>query len=1293
MADKGKKNQIIVLEPSTASVKELLGLVREKDMAEVNSIETPEEAIQCLSQSLPCILITSLTDNSVVPLRVQLLKRLESVIKQGALKVYMVSGMKNRQLADLFTQKLGVADYIIDPVPARTMLFKVNLALKAVDNFRKIAEQKKAASEQIVIKKGDGKKAENGKAAAITPKGKPALQMAEDTFLFKNGGVKKAGKKFVVEVEGPDPSTGEWKQHEDKGDAQNAWRWVPNEEKAAQEAGKAPPDGWVHTGDKPAFNEETGKWALSSEKPQLALRKGGKVEAEKIGLDEKGEVVVADDSPAAEANVQKNREKAAVAIKAREELRKVQREEASKKEKTADPLKTLKAEEKKPDPQAKVPGGKPLEESAQSGKELNGRGPKARLALSGGKPAAGPESEGWEEEKGEFKNKLDGKKEQLRSVVDRRATEPAGISEEKLPEESAPPAEASAEKPLSPLDFLKKRKDKLEKDGKARPESDDLYAEGDEPSRPGASIAPPPKEKKKKGSSAIDKLARLKAGLEDEPEEEATEDWQEENGEFRNKLDGKKEELRAVVDRRDGAPQPPRAGKKEKDRDSADLDAAADPVEKRARLDLKKRSLEQMKARLREPLEEEMSAEEEAAVREELGLKNRPEIKVRELAKRKRAAEAERVKALLAEIEEEEQADEDSGDVISKGPSSTGEEKSAGPRAHDLSQEKLKGIRAALDSGDTEDLEEETEQRRRLKDEGKKGKAAGLDLEDQAFYMNADELLPKGNAWESAGDWYVYLGAETRYKGFGQLADLLPLWIFKGDRAPELLGKSNQWRFFGGKPVQAKTAAEVPSDVRDYLLGIRDQLASAAEAASDDEKAPPAAAKDRKEKNKASSLLDKLKRELEEEASPEADEEALPKAGESAAEETSSPAPKTKKRGKSSRDGLPSLGDDPLASLQSEETDQESGDTAEDEAPAAKLKKDSTNASLDALSRLRKKLATNDSEEAAESAPAVAEGASSDSSEAEEPIEKEAGEPESEITEPGSAEPAKKKKNAGEPESALERLRRELEGETEASEDSAEQSAAEGESAGQRNEESPAEAMKRLREKLEEREEPAAEISEETASLAKLAESSSGDGEFGGDRNEAIRRLREKLIEKSENAEDGNVVAPAESGPSSGVQKFLERRKARQRGREKPANPAGERPAAVSVYLGIFVAVSDSLSQESGKDSIPRVLRALEDSFGHCRALCTLVPGTDGMAKVSHAADGGGGISIKLDSGKAEAISSMVGGSEEVVGYLVLQPSGERSEFSESELSTLKRVAAMLWPILARAPGTESKAA
>ena len=53
MAD-AKKNQIIVVEPVTKTVNDLLEAITAKDQAEISPFQSPDEAIQCARQFVPC---------------------------------------------------------------------------------------------------------------------------------------------------------------------------------------------------------------------------------------------------------------------------------------------------------------------------------------------------------------------------------------------------------------------------------------------------------------------------------------------------------------------------------------------------------------------------------------------------------------------------------------------------------------------------------------------------------------------------------------------------------------------------------------------------------------------------------------------------------------------------------------------------------------------------------------------------------------------------------------------------------------------------------------------------------------------------------------------------------------------------------------------------------------------------------------------------------------------------------------------------------------------------------------
>ena len=233
--------------------------------------------------------------------------------------LYVVTPFRSSRLADLITQKLGIPDHIVEPASLRTMHFKAALQLKAIDNFRRQRELKRLSEEKIVIKeKSPENKGPDPADNQIKIKGMPALQLEEDLFLYRNSRFESQSKRFLIELEGPDPRTGEWLPYQEKNIVGSSWRWVPaesGEQKHEQSCGS---DGWVHQGEKPEFHENTGMWVLISEKPSLRFQKRDRVLAHKIrmgALNELGELFIAENSPAAEENLQGIRHKAQSARK------------------------------------------------------------------------------------------------------------------------------------------------------------------------------------------------------------------------------------------------------------------------------------------------------------------------------------------------------------------------------------------------------------------------------------------------------------------------------------------------------------------------------------------------------------------------------------------------------------------------------------------------------------------------------------------------------------------------------------------------------------------------------------------------------------------------------------------------------------------------------------------------------------------------------------------------------------------------------------------------------------------
>lgn len=803
MAD-AEKPQIIVLEPCTKTVEDLLKIIEEKSQAELIRVGNADEAQQLARHHQPCMLVACIQENAEIPARVNMLKKLEGSIKKGLLKTLFVSKLKNRQINTLITS-LGVTDFMEEPVPVRTMAFKANLQLKAIQTIRKQQAQKAANEEKIVFKKSEAKKdGDRAVNSDSTAKSAPALSLQEDTFLFRNSGAKKVGKKVMVEVEGPTPESGDWVPHEDKGNAQTSWRWVPKEEKAAEAAGK-PAEGWVHEGDKPQFQEATGKWQLASEKPDLSFRKNGEKIASKISTDENGELVVAADSPAAEENVKKSK---ALAEKRKEEAAK------DSKKLSANPADTAKAEE--------IKLGKEIKPEAEASKS-------AFNNKTGGVKAEGKilELGAAAAEEAEIESKLakdgaNGESAEVVELKDRRGPEQAKVEKKKAGQ--------------SPLDFLKNKKELLEKSGLPSSDpaeeqeisadsKDSAGSEGEElatfnglkPSEAPTAQAP---KKKNSASAAQDALARMKAklgdtSLLDEAEETELESPAAESAEETlEEAEGSEDDSTSPEAKlRDSTPGRVQAGKKAKQRAAPSKVLAPRQVRK-------KEILKEIQEILQKPLPEKIPLAQETALRKKLGLENRPEIAAKELARKDRIQSVKELKDRLGEIDLEPETLEDAPETIEH-DLKPDEIDNTWSKKGELSGKAESKIRA-FDS----DLEEkETAETGREKvDREAKAKRDKKDSSDPYVYLPQDELTPQGGAWELATSHYVFLAAEIRYHGFKKLEDLLPLWIYEGEKVPELLDRTKQWRFLEQLPKSAKTTAEIPREVRDFLLGLRDQL-------------------------------------------------------------------------------------------------------------------------------------------------------------------------------------------------------------------------------------------------------------------------------------------------------------------------------------------------------------------------------------------------------------------------------------------------------------------------------------
>jgi colicin import membrane protein len=801
MAEK-ELNKIIVLEPCSPVVEELLKKIEDAKQAELIRLNNPDEAVQLVKQHQPCMLFTCTINNADIPIRVNMLKKLEQSIKYGLLKTLFVSKLKNRQLGTLITS-LGVTDFIEEPVPARTLQFKANLQLKAVDTIRKQQEMKKASQEKIVFKKTEQKQDGAQTTTDLGAKLKPALKLEEDTFLFKNSGIKKAGKKTLVELEGPDPETGEWVPHEDKGDAKTSWRWMPNEKKALppEEAKK---EGWIHEGDKPQFSEESGKWQFGSEKPELSYQKNGEKVASKITTDESGEVNVAEDSPKAEENLKKNKD---IAVKKREKEKKHEKKEfkAQEKEKSEDQAATLKSlNSEKAEDQAKTSAKQTGEEEEHSEIKI-------------GKQNTSEQGKGLTK----AMEKLVGQVGEQESDV----TDPILAQE---PQE---------EKPKSPLDFLKKKQEAKnkssektisKKSGEKGEDKEigiksDTNAEEDKKEKiPNGEIGHKQKSSKSSKGAAKEALERLKRKAEQNTKIGSVEVEQNEAQEI-----SASEESAVEVEKIT----PTSTNKESDEKTQIDKKLDLQKAEREKKISLEKKEklkpeerkakkrdiLSKIQSVLNKPIPETFSEEEEIKLREELGLQGNKEIPVKELAKRARLKKVKELKEKLDELNgfTEEEAEFKKHDLKKDEIENTWSQQGSS------GEKETRGINA-YDSEEKEN--NETDSTTESKKQEKKSAREKKPIEDRYLYLPESEVKPLGGAWEVAGEYYVFLESTVRYRGFDKIDNLCPMLFYRGDKIPELLDKTKQWKFLDRLPQTALKFSEVPREIRDYLLGLKNQL-------------------------------------------------------------------------------------------------------------------------------------------------------------------------------------------------------------------------------------------------------------------------------------------------------------------------------------------------------------------------------------------------------------------------------------------------------------------------------------
>gem|GEM_PF-7104479 len=91
-------------------------------------------------------------------------------------------------------------------------------------------------------------------------------------------------------------------------------------------------------------------------------------------------------------------------------------------------------------------------------------------------------------------------------------------------------------------------------------------------------------------------------------------------------------------------------------------------------------------------------------------------------------------------------------------------------------------------------------------------------LQNRLFMlMTLAELGDKQSSWHPVGTYRIYLSAQHRYYGLPHPAEVLPLWIYEGELAPEFIDEKKCWKFYDRLPASVYSLDSLPLEVLDYI--------------------------------------------------------------------------------------------------------------------------------------------------------------------------------------------------------------------------------------------------------------------------------------------------------------------------------------------------------------------------------------------------------------------------------------------------------------------------------------------
>jgi len=295
---------IVLINPKLPVLVQAVDMFKSKRSEPLVILENVDEAIKKATQGLPCVIITSIIEDSDIIGCMQICKALALERRDGIHRLIAVSVKENKKLQDSLVNR-GVSEFVNNKIAPSGLVFKTSRLLAQVQ--RHIEKMNEA--EKIVMSSGQNK-GTSGQGMVIV-KG-PSFHcseevIAEDTWMVKATPPKKVGSRWAVETEGPDPDSGAWEMIGANGDGEEQWAWYPFGEDGKPLSLDHKKDFWMFTGQRPSFDLESEKWKMVSSHPELHFQKGKEKGQSKFKPDAEKGILFAQDNPVAAERIAKSK--------------------------------------------------------------------------------------------------------------------------------------------------------------------------------------------------------------------------------------------------------------------------------------------------------------------------------------------------------------------------------------------------------------------------------------------------------------------------------------------------------------------------------------------------------------------------------------------------------------------------------------------------------------------------------------------------------------------------------------------------------------------------------------------------------------------------------------------------------------------------------------------------------------------------------------------------------------------------------------------------------------------------